>query len=353
MATAFFDITGKRGDLYVFEGRDGRLRETIAFEMGEDHRVRVGDIPQDITESYVSLPLELLDFRVLDFPFEDMEKVRDVLPYELQGLMLRDPQSVVFDARAVDGKVLAAYVEKSALGAILSSLDELGVDPRAATSIDLGAIIRKSSGENALVRRLGEPVPVQGEERVSAAMRELDALTVDFRRGEFAYKKEEERARKSLRLSVLLAVVLILVFSADMAVRTMAANRRAAAVERSILRAYSQAFPGREASTASGLGHTMRSELKALREKAESVEGASALDFLMKLQELASPSFTVSQISLGEDAVVLKGDADTLSDVQRLKGQLQEFVDDVAVAETGQSAQGKVAFTINAKRMKE
>lgn len=349
MSAAFFDITGRQGNIYIFEGKPRRLRESIPFTIEKGIEFRVEEIPPDVKDSYVSVPLDLINFRVLDLPLRDMDKIRSVLPYELEGLMLGDPQSVVIDARMLGNKVLAAYVDKSVLRGLLSALEKLGMDPRAVTSIDLGAALGEAADENELIRVIGKRLLVEGEGRVESAAREIDECTVNFRRGEFSFRGEAQKIRRSLKLTASLALLLVLFFSADMALRTLGANREAAALERSILKTYSEIFPGRKATAAGGLNYTMRSELKALREKDAALRDVSPLRFLMRLQELSSTSYSLSNIVLEGETVVLKGEAASLSDVQHLKSGLEGFLEQVVISDTGESAAGRIAFTITAR----
>ena len=62
----------------------------------------------------MSLPLSSLNFRVIDLPFSDKDRIREILPFELDGMILGGAEKVVFDDIIVgtsDNKyqVLAVY----------------------------------------------------------------------------------------------------------------------------------------------------------------------------------------------------------------------------------------------------
>ncbi len=352
-STGFIDIRGEKGSVYVFDNSTLSVRERLEFALEDDFEFQLGEVPGDITEFYVSLPLELLNFRVLDLGLTDLEKVRQVLPYELQGIMLGDPQDAAIDARIMGRKVLAVYVEKSKIRKLLAALASKGMDPRFVTSIDLGALLRSNESADEFVRNIGQnigaPVLTGENERVEGARREIEGVSVNFRRGELAYRKDTEMTRRALKLAASLLTVLVLLLSADMAVRTLDAKREIARVEADIIKTYSDIFPGRKAGAAAGLAYKMRSELAALKERDRTLRGVSMLDFLMEIQRFRSPDFAISSITLDAEGVVMKGEAASLSAIQNLKGSLAELLSDVAISGTGQTAEGRQAFTITAR----
>ena len=105
-----------------------------------------GDALADITAFYVSLPVHLLNFRIIHLPFSDREKLKKVIPLELENLILEGSEKVVFDTVLLNGdesnaEVLVAYAEKALLQQILETLARYNIDPCVITSIDLRAAV--------------------------------------------------------------------------------------------------------------------------------------------------------------------------------------------------------------------
>ncbi len=351
--TAFFDITGmQQGRLYLFE--DNRLEDARPFEIGEDHRFYAGELPE-VEEAFVSLPLDALDYRVLELPFSEPERVREVLPFELDGLILGGTESAAIDAvvlgEAEGGKhrVLAAYVQKDALARLIEGLSALGVDPRAITCLELANAVRAAEGGEDMGRALLEPPALEESERPALALKEAENPTINLRRGEFAYTRDAERARRSFRFTAGLLIAILLIVSGDIAVKAAKVRKETARVSEDIISTYKGAFPAEKPGTAQGLAYKMKARLKEMREKDRALKAVSPLGFLMKLQETSPEGLAYTDITLDREFVVLKGEAQSLSGVEQAKSSLEGFLAEVKISETGQSVKDKVAFTITAK----
>lgn len=83
----------------------------------------------------VSLPLYSMSIRIITVPFTEKRKIKEVLPFELSGLLHADIDEFVVDAAALNEgeeggrKVLALAIEKKALREYLGLLSFFGLDP--------------------------------------------------------------------------------------------------------------------------------------------------------------------------------------------------------------------------------
>jgi hypothetical protein len=358
---ALFDMA--EGRILLFDGKTKRLIDKIPFGVSEDFKITIGEgrsLPDDIDDAAVSLPIGALDFRVLDLELADRDKIREVLPFELQGLMLEDPESVVADAlllrqpeQAEGGrKVLAVYADRAYLRGLLSGLKDLDVDPSALTSLDMGYALERSPSPEELVRMLMGEVRAEGEERELRASAEIESPTLNLRRGEFAYKKESERLRRSIIIAAALSALILVVFSADMALRIISAKKESALTKGAILGLYADIFPEEKPQGVEGLAYKLRSHLKDLKEREARATGLSPLEFLLALQGRITPGVTVGDITLERETISLKGEASTLGALQDFKAKLDGFLPEVKISETGQSVKGKTGFTITAATIK-
>lgn len=350
----FFDITDGGMNLYVFEKESGSCRlehkEHIPVDLNSSFALQrpAFDIT-DIDDSFISLPVNLLNFRVLELPFSDKEKIRAVIPIELNSLILKGSDSIVFDAHILgssDGKykVLVSYVDRALLKKILGNFTELNIDPRVVTSIELASILGTSED---ITQSLLNPPGVGDEDRINMAAKELTGFTINLRRGSMAYTRDTERTRKSFRITAVIVAMLLIAFFSDMALRIVTTKRDISAIRMEVRKTYMSIFPG-EKRVASEIYH-LKSHIKEMKQKEESLIGVSPLELLLSLSHLKMPVLAFSEITMDKEVIILKGESPSLSDVQQLKGRLGEFMTDVNISDTKPSQQGKTIFTITAK----
>lgn len=123
-------------------GLDAALRGVVASVAG---RRGVDAIPGDVEDVYVAIHPGYLHLRVVEVPFRERRKVREVLAFELAGTLSVDVADLVLDSvplgpsgaaggeggrgGAAARRTLAVAIEKSFLGDLLDVLGSLGLDP--------------------------------------------------------------------------------------------------------------------------------------------------------------------------------------------------------------------------------
>ncbi|HEX8947691.1 MAG TPA: hypothetical protein VF790_01945 [Dissulfurispiraceae bacterium] len=351
---AFFDLKD-RPALYILEGNGSgyALKETVEVSVEGVHGYRPERAIEHIDEAYLSLPLEMLNFRVVELPFSDPERVREVLPLELDSLILGGAGNAIFDGHILgesDGKyrVLAVYAMKDALGAILAGLRPHGIDPKVVTSLETASCLETFASGEEIARLVLEQrhKRLSAEERIRRAVKEVQGPVVNLRRGGLAYKGDAEKTKKVLRVSAVLALLLTLVFFADMSLRIISSKRESAAVREEIKRSYSDVFPGEKNVT--GELYRLKAHFKEMKDKETAFAGAEPLQVLLVLSGVGGQGVSFSEISVDRDRIVMKGECQSLSDVQKLKGSLDRVLSGVSIADTKTSAQNKTLFTITA-----
>lgn len=357
-ARALFDITGQSGgQVYIFEKSDGRLRERLPFDLVEGREFRLKGLPGDIEESCLSLPLDMLDFRVLELGLEDIDKIRAVLPFELEGIILGDPAEIVFDAKVLGSangaqKVLAVYTGNARLRSLLEGLRAMDVDPRSVTSIDLASALQSyRSIEELSEMLLGHRLDDEGR-RLQGALAEATHSTVNLRMGEFSYAGESERVKRSLRFTAAAFALLMLLVAGDFALKTYLLHKETGSVEKGILSVYGEIFPGEKPASAAGLTYKIKSRLREMQDQADFLSGVAPLDFLLELEQMKVSGLVYTEITLGKEGISLKGEASALGQVEEAKTKLEGILSDVTIADTGRSARDRILFTISAKGRK-
>lgn len=353
MATALFlDIRDSEIETYLFDsGRGGyTLKESKVYPRSGSHDFPIDPVPGAVENTYVSLPLSNLDFRVMDLPFGEREKVRDVLPFELDNIILEGSENVVFDCIPLTdsgntSQVLAVYVSKKIIRGLLEKLKTYNADPVCITSLDLRKVIRDFSPE-----RLLAPGELDGEERISVALEEMKSPVLNLRRDEFAYTRETEKTRRSLRLTALLAMVVVMFFAADILLNIVSVRSEIAAVKNAIRKEYQEVFPG-EKNIVNEL-HQMKSHMKELKNDEEIFLGISPLAAILAISEIDRQDVVFHEMTMDRENLILKGEAPTLGEVQKMKDRLEPVFDGVALSDSKSSAAGGMLFTITARERK-
>jgi hypothetical protein len=353
MATELFiDIRDSAVETYFFDSRRGtcELKEKKTYPLSGKSDFSIDSIPITVENTYVSLPLSSLNFRVLTLPFVQKDKVRDVLPFELDGIILGGSEKVVFDAVLLSNagnsnQVLAVYSEKQIIGELLRKLKTYNADPVCITSLELRQVLREFSSEKLLT-----PVMLEEQERIALALEEIKTPAINLRRDEFAYTREIEKTKKSLKWTTILLIVLALLISADILLNILSVRSEIAALKNDMRKQYQEAFPG-EKNIINEL-HQMKSHMKELKTNEELYVGINPLATILKISDIDRQGVVLHEISMDRENMIFKGEAPSLTDVQKMKDRMDTLFHGVAISDSKSSAQGKMLFTITARERK-
>jgi hypothetical protein len=354
---AFFDLKEEELSIYILEKNGGtyKVKDTINTPVSEKDLFSIDRTFNDIEESYLSLPLSLLNFRTLELPFSDTSKIKEVLPFELDGLILGSPDSAVFDARVIDErngkyKSLAVYVMKDTLRRIFEKLKVLRIDPKVVTSIELASLIGSLTLNEEITHLLINPKPIASEDRINSAISEIDRPTINLRTGELSYTLDTEKTKKSLKLTAILFVLLLLVFLSDMALTIISTKKAISSIRDDIRKTYTGIFPDEKKIT--NELYQIKAHLKELKDKERSFIGVSPLQLFLDLTQVSKQGMSFHEITIDKERIVVKGECPSLSDVQQIKSSLEKFLTQVNIADAKPSSQNRTLFTITAKERK-
>ncbi len=348
--TTFLDLREEELTVRV-PGKNG-FSAGVTYHIGPGYSFSPENQAAAAGESVLSVPLSLLNFRMLELPFSDTKRIRELLPFEIDGLVLGGAKSVVFDALVLgEGKgqnrILVAFLLKETLRTILVKLKGLGFDPSAVTCLELSHILASNPPVAGMADLLVSPSPMTDQERLNSSLREAESPLINLRRGEFAYTQDAEKTRKSLRMTMALAAMLVAVFFADTTMTIFSLKRENARIREEIRRTYLGLFPN-ETRITSEL-YQLRAHIKELKEKEGSLVGISPLGTLLDLSHAIRPGITLTEVDQDRETIVLKGECTSLSDVQKFRNDLLRTFGDVVVADTKPSARNMVIFTVTAK----
>ncbi len=339
------------GTFYLFGAAPGRYEFQESFEYAGDGTVVPN--PAEMSELLLSLPLSLLNFRVLKLPFDDREKLLKVIPFELENLIMESADAVVFDAVVLGGSgetfdVLVTYVGKGVLKEILEECASQGMDPEFVTSLELRAALKGGPGD--IAQRLVNPEGLGSDDRIRMAGAELLSRTVNLRTGPFAYTRDLEKTRKTLKVTVTLLILLALMINAHLAFGIITSKVEASSLRRELRNAYAGLFPSEKKITDEL--YQMKAHMKEIKEKGDALIGVQPLQYLLDLSQKTVPGILFYEISLDKDLVTMKGEASSMGDVDRAKTRLSEVLKDVSVSDIKPSTGGKTLFTLVAKGRK-
>ncbi|HYA13987.1 MAG TPA: hypothetical protein VEF33_06575 [Syntrophales bacterium] len=310
-----------------------------------------------IDEFYVSIPATILDFRILNFPFSDKEKITKAIPLELNNYIIGGSEDVVFDSVNLGGddtsvEVLVAYARKEVLNHVLTQLARKSVDPRVITSIDLqpvieaGEIADQGFRESIAEHLIGLQKWDQNQ-RIIAAEHELINPTINLRTGQFTYRKDAERTGKALRITAILAFLLALIIHAGTMFQAIMIKKEVSTITSDMRGSYSSLFPG-EKKTIDVLNQ-LKSHLREIEEKNDTLTGIAALQFLMDLSKRRESHTVYTDIQIEKGLIKMKAETGSMEDLSKIKMKLSEFLPDVSITDVKISARGKVLFTVVAK----
>lgn len=349
----FIDIA-KESRLYIIEKKAGNLelRDTKHFSCTKDYDISIPELPGNIDEFYLSLPVAALNFRLMELPFSDKEKILSVLPYELDGIIFNKVgmggfilDGIILESNGGKSRVLAIYIEKAVLNKIIEKLKTFNIDPMVVTSIELNRIVREFQPEKLL-----NPVDVSLDERVSTAVEELKASTINLRQGELSYTKDAERIRRSLRWTAFLGIAVAVLFLLSIALKLVSARKEISTIQGDMRKVYSEIFPG-DKNISVGI-YQFKSWMKEVKGKEGFLIGISPLDVLLNLSNINRGSVTFNEITIDKERVILRGEAAAFGDVQHIKDALSDILSEVNITDSKTSVQNRVLFTITAKEKK-
>lgn len=336
--------------LYVFSG----AAKNCVFE--KTTSLDLSSIPSelnDIDEWFLSISPEFLNFRLLKMPFSDKKKLNDVIPFELENLIIGKIQDIVFDAFPIGGAdssfdILVVYTEKKRLADLLERLLSVGIDPAVITSIDFSANLNGSASD--IVNNIFVDNVLKEDARINIAENELKKPSFNLRKGEFEYTKDREGLWKSLRITFSIMIILALVINFDLAFKLISSKKEMVSIKSDISTAYATLFPSEKKITDEL--YQLKSHLKSAREKRDVVSGVVPLEFLLAVSAKKIDGLLFNEISQTKEGVLIRGEAVSMDAVNKGKTELSAIISEASVSEVKPSSAGRFVFTISGKNKK-
>jgi general secretion pathway protein L len=175
---------------------------------------------------------------------------------------------------------------------------------------------------------------------------------INFRRGEFSYRRADAGIRKQRRTLVIAGVVAALLATANIGIKFYLVESSYAKLDRQIKETYRQIFP--DAKAVVDPVRQLRTKLDESTKKFGVLgAGTSALDVMKAVTEGIPKEVRVSfqEFNLEGDRLKLQGEAASFESVDKMKAELQKAApfSDVAVQDTRMGVDNKVKFRFEIK----
>ncbi|KJU87546.1 General secretion pathway L [Candidatus Magnetobacterium bavaricum] len=335
------DIFKRKASVYTHE-------QTILLQTQGDYLKQSRDYVADKgLTSYLSLPAEGLNYRIIEMPFSEKDKILQTLPYALEGLIRGTYDSCVADCivlgqEAGRFQILVVYIYKVVLQKTLSGLKALGIEPKVVTSLELRYKISKYS-----VDALYDAVQLSEESRIDMCQEELQLPLINLARGELAYTKDIKKTLRAVRLLLFLMAFAIILSGSHTVYKTYLVNKRVETLKSYMLGSYKKLFT--EDTRVVDPLYQLKAKVRKIRQERGFFDAISPLQDLSVLASVNAANIVLLELDMSPAGMTLKGEALGISDVDQYKDKLTTHLSEVSIMETKTGADNKVSFSIHAR----
>jgi type II secretory pathway component PulL len=346
MKIGFIDWTEKKLALYVFEKNGGQYKLTdstsVPLEGEPDPSTLNSLVKSDIQDIYLSLPLDLLTLREQTFPFQDSDKIRDTIAFELEGILLGSTSDysidhVITGSTNSSSNVLAVCLEKNKLKEVIDIFSSAGLDPKVITALDI--CIGRGNTEELFEKTISDTGA-----RIEAAGKEIMETSINLRQKEMAFTGDIEKLKKNLRSTLLLLLVLVIIFGLNSAISLMKEKKEHRILKTGTESFYISIFP--EDRNIVDLERQLTGNIKRLEVKKDALLGVPVLDILRTIADRKVSGIVLNEFNADANTINIKGTAGTFKDVDSFKNVLSDIFQRVKVMDSGATADKKINFTI-------
>ncbi|MBF0336721.1 MAG: hypothetical protein HQL05_02720 [Nitrospirae bacterium] len=336
------DIFRRKASVYTHE-------QTITLQ-------REGDSPRELKErfndrtltTYLCLRADSLNYRIIEMPFSEKDKILETLPYAIEGLIRGSYDACVADCIVLGQQgsgqrfqVLVVYIDKAILQRRLSELKALGVEPKVVTSLELRYKINKFS-----VDSLYDDIGLSEGVRLDMCQEELNLPLMNLARGELAYTRDVVRTQRGVRTVLFLMAFLIVLVASHTGYKIYLVNKRVETLKSYMQTSYKRVFVD-DARVVDPL-YQLKAKVKEAKAERAFFESISPLQNLSVLSSVGSSGVVLTEVDMSSQGMVLKGEALRISDVDQYKGKLAVKLSQVSVMQTKTATDNKVIFSIHA-----
>jgi type II secretory pathway component PulL len=358
----------EEADLYILDADSGNIisSEKISLSPAKTKNLAL----KGTGNLYLSMPLDMLSYRILRLPFSDKDKLREVIPFELQGLILENPDDIVFDSVCLGKRddafdILVAYMGKRQFADLLNTLNSVGIDPPVAGSIELSNIVRETSDPVAVIERLTGQDGIIGD-RGGTSRKIMDFFTpegllqmidtirdeiknplINLRTGDLEFRGDKARLSRLSRITLFLLITIAITINIDLTLRIVKEKRDISLLREETRRSYFRLFPSEK--RVQDEYYQLKAHLREVKDKSDLIKGIPVLDFLLRLSDTERGRVIFHEIGLSTEGLSLKGEASSMDEIDNIKARLSGIIQEINLSETKPTGSGKYLFTISGR----
>jgi|GEM_PF-4137310 len=295
---------------------------------------------------YLSLSVKDLGFRIIEVPFKDEEKIKDVIPFELRQRLINSSEEPVYDflrlpsSKNGNTKVLVVYSEKEHLKGLLKELSEAGIEPDVITSFGLRRILKNGLDSSDLtIEDLVNP-PEYEDQLLEILQKEARSPLINLKKGVIDLTLQSEILKKRIRLTDVLLAILILLLGVSFSITILKRYNTISETKAWITKEFKKEFP-QERIKDEVL--QLRSHIKELKDKRDILKGIPVVERLKEIKPL--DGIVVDEVIMDLKGLTIKGESIDLSRLEAFREGLKSLLIEPTIQDTTQFS-GKIRFTI-------
>lgn len=270
--------------------------------------------------------IDAFSMRKAVLPHLDSEKIREILPFEMEGLFLIPSSGLVFDfyplreaENGTEGIVFA--LKKEAADRYISPFVSAGLN---LISLSPAWDVRLSEygAQEGLFYKTAlnlAPVGLSGE-------------------------KKKREAQDAYRTAFLYAVAVLLICIAGFSFRYFLILQKEVRIKKDVSAMYVSLFPDQKLPSDHYYG--VQSKLAELKQNYRAFKGIEVLEILKSVSESSREGVRVKEINMDGNKAFLKGEAPDYASVEQFRDSLKRSLGEVQLHETKNMPDGKAGFAL-------
>jgi len=270
--------------------------------------------------------IDAFSLRKTVLPDLDRDKMKEILPFEMEGLFLSPSSALVFDFYPI------RPAEKG-MECLVFALKKETAEKYIAPFVKAGLNIVSLSP--AWDDRISEYGSDEGVFYKTALNLVPEGLT-----GE----KKKRKVMDVYQTAFIYAIAVLMVFMTGLSFRYYLILKKEARIKKEVSAVYAGLFPGQRMPP--DLYYGVQSKLVELKQNYKVFKGIEVLGILKSVSESSGEGVRVKEINMDGNKATLKGEGSDYSAVEQLRNNLKKGFGDVQLLETRNMPDGKSGFAI-------
>ena len=270
--------------------------------------------------------LDAFSLRKTVLPDLDRDKMKEILPFEMEGLFLSPSSGLVFDFYPIRP---AEKGTECLVFALKKETAEKYIAPFVKAGLNIVSLSPLWDD------RLSDSVADEGVFYNTALNLVPAGLT-----GE----KKKKKAMDVYQTAFIYAIAVMLVFISGLSFRYYLILKKEAGMKKEVSAVYASLFPGQKMPP--DLYYGVQSKLVELKQNYRVFRGIEVLGVLKSVSESSREGVRVKEINMDGNKATLKGEGSDYSVVEQFRDNLKKKFRDVQLLETRSISEGKSGFAI-------